>query len=130
MGAIVNLRMTNPLDDAETFVLKDNFLIEELGNKAESLSQIQAQYIGLIKVRGDKINQIKSFYNQIDKSLKFNGQDFENMYMTSFIQILIDSGWEVKATLIKNGWLEVDTVEDLESYEKIPKEILDSYCCL
>ena len=125
-----NLRMTNPLDDAETFVLKDNFLIEELGNKPESLSQIQAQYVGLIKVRGDKINQIKSFYNQIDKNLKFNGQDFENMYMTSFIQILIDSGWEVKATLIKNGWLEVDTVEDLESYEKIPKEILDSYCCL
>ena len=50
--------------------------------------------------------------------------------MTSFIQILIDSGWEVRAALIKNGWLEVDTVEDLESYEKISKEILDSYCCL
>jgi len=125
-----SLRMTNPLDDAETFVLKDNFLIAELGNKAESLSQIQAQYIGLIKVRADKINQLKSLYNQIDKSLKFNGQDFENMYMTSFIQILIDSGWEVRAALIKNGWLEVDTVEDLESYEKISKEILDSYCCL
>lgn len=30
-----------------------------------------------------------------------------NMYMTSFIQYLIDSGWEVRAAFIDNGWVEV-----------------------
>ncbi len=124
------LRMSNPLDDVETFIMQDNLLIEELGNKPKSLSQIQAQYIGLIKVRGDKICQLQELYHQIDKNIIFNGQDFENMYMTSFIQILIDSNWEVKASLISNGWLEVDTIEDLHSYEKISKELLDSYCSL
>ena len=38
--------------------------------------------------------------------------------MTSFIQYLIDIGWNVKACLIENGWLEVDTVEDLDTYTR------------
>ena len=77
----------------------------------------------------DKLS-FKEIYKQIDKSLHFRGQDFDNMYMTSFIQYLIDYGWQVKASLIKNGWLEVDTVEDLESYDQMSKETLDSYCRL
>ena len=40
------------------------------------------------------------------------------MYMTSFIQNIIDSGWDVRASLTNRGWLEVDSVEDLEAYEK------------
>ena len=52
------------------------------------------------------------------------------MYMTSFIQYLIYNQWEVKATLINNGWLEVDTLEDLDRYESLSKKSLDSYCLL
>ena len=36
------------------------------------------------------------------------------MYMTSFLQHLIDSGWDVRAAFIENGWLEIDAPEDLE----------------
>ena len=51
--------------------------------------------------------------------------------MTSFIQYLIDSKWKIKATLINNGWLEVDTIEDLKSYEKLFNEgLLYKYCQL
>ena len=82
-----------------------------------------------LKSNKDKLS-FKEIYKQIDKSLHFRGQDFDNMYMTSFIQYLIDYGWQVKASLIKNGWLEVDTVEDLESYDQMSKETLDSYCRL
>ena len=66
----------------------------------------------------------------MDKDRVYDGQDFDNMYMTSFIQYLIDNHWEVKATLINNGWLEVDTIADLERYENLPKKSLDSYCYL
>ena len=124
------LRMTNPLDDAETFIMDDNCLIEELGNKPNTIKEVQAQYIGLIKVRGDMVQKFKEIYSQIDKTANFHGQDFDNMYMTSFIQYLIDYGWQVKASLIKNGWIEVDTVQDLESYDQMPKKTLDSYCRL
>ncbi len=52
-----------------------------------------------------------------DKTAIYDGKNFENMYMTSLIQNLIDSGWHVQAALIHGGWLEVDSVEDLQSYE-------------
>lgn len=39
------------------------------------------------------------------------------MYMTSLIQNLIDNDWQVQAALINRGWLEVDSVEDLQAYE-------------
>ena len=39
------------------------------------------------------------------------------MYMTSLIQHMIDSGWHIQAALINRGWLEVDSVEDLQAYE-------------
>ena len=41
------------------------------------------------------------------------------MYMTTFLQILIDMRWQSKAIKIQNGWLEVDTPEDLELYNNM-----------
>ena len=41
------------------------------------------------------------------------------MYMTSFLQLLIEAGWEVKAVEVHGGWLEIDSVDDLEIYETL-----------
>jgi NDP-sugar pyrophosphorylase family protein len=41
------------------------------------------------------------------------------MYMTAFLQHLIDHVAPVAAVLVEGGWLEVDTVEDLETYERV-----------
>ena len=78
----------------------------------------------------EKIKELKDVYHKMDRESIYDGQDFDNMYMTSFIQYLINSQWEVKATVIDNGWLEVDTIEDLERYESLSKRSLDSYCFL
>jgi len=125
------LRMSNPLDDAETFIMNDELLIKELGKKPISLSEIQAQYIGLIKIRGDMVSKFIDTYDQMNKSIDYDGQSFDNMYMTSFIQFLINVGWQVKASLIKNGWLEIDTTGDLKCYDQMAKDgSLNSYCQL
>ena len=125
------LRMSNPLKDAETFIMDENFYIKELGKKPVSLSQIQAQYIGLIKIRKDMVSKFIDVYDQMDRLISYDGNKFDKMYMTSFIQYLIDSKWKVKATLINNGWLEVDTIEDLKSYEKLYNDgLLHKYCKL
>ena len=39
------------------------------------------------------------------------------MFMTSFIQLVIDKLMPVKAVQIKGGWVEIDTVEDLKRLE-------------
>ena len=125
------LRMSNPLDDAETFIMDDNLYIKELGKNPATISQVQAQYMGLIKVRGDMVSRFIDIYDQIDRNANFDAHNFDNMYMTSFIQHFIDLGWQVKAKLVKNGWLEIDTVSDLDCYNQMAKDgSLVSYCQL
>ena len=125
------LRMANPLDDAETFIMDDKLLIKELGKKPMSLMQVQAQYMGLIKIRGDMVSKIIDIFDGMDKHAPYDGQNYDNMYMTSLLQHLINIGWQVKAVLVKNGWLEVDTVDDLKCYDQMSKDgSLDDYCRL
>jgi L-glutamine-phosphate cytidylyltransferase len=125
------LRMSNPLDDAETFIMDDDRLIIELGQKPASFSQVQAQYMGLIKIRGDMVSKLIEIYDQMDRQGDYDGKTFDKMYMTSFIQYLINAGWRVRATLVENSWLEVDTVDDLECYDQMAKDgVLDRYCRL
>jgi len=106
-------RMDNPLTDAETMKLTDGNRLVELGKKPERYSDIQGQYIGLIKVRADHVTQLPKIWRDMDQTAIYDGKDYHNMYMTSFIQHLIDQDWEIRAALIENGWAEVDSEADL-----------------
>ena len=111
------LRLENPLEDAETLMLDENGYVTELGKKPENYDRIQGQYTGLFKIRSNKIPAFVAFYRSLDRKKTYDGATFENMYMTSLLQLLIDSGWKVKAVNVDNGWLEIDSVEDLRLYE-------------
>ncbi len=107
-------RMENPLDDAETLKLGSNGEIRELGKKAKSYDEIEGQYIGLMKFRKDALEKIRPFYHRLDKEARYDGKDFENMYMTSFLQLIADRLMPLTPVFIENGWMEVDAVSDLE----------------
>jgi len=113
------IRMENPLDDAESFKLNDEGFIKELGKKPQSLKDVEGQYIGLIKVSARKVKAFKKFYKSLNKFLFYDGKDFSNMYMTTFMQLLIDAKWNLVPAFIHNDWLEVDTAEELAIYEKL-----------
>ena len=113
------LRFENPLEDAETLILDDDNYITELGKKSENYDSSQGQYTGLIKLRSDKTKDFIAFYNDLDRDAIYDGKDFDNMYMTSFIQLLINKGWKVKACMVDSGWLEIDSIEDLDTYENM-----------
>jgi L-glutamine-phosphate cytidylyltransferase len=117
-----NLRMEDPLADAETLKLVDGSRITELGKKAKDYSEIQGQYIGLIKVAGEQVERFKKAWATLDRKALYDGRMYKTMFMTSFLQYLIDSGWEARAVLVGNGWLEFDTEADLELYERLYKE--------
>jgi|AntRauMinimDraft_4_1070384.scaffolds.fasta_scaffold00138_5 choline kinase len=110
-----SLRMDNPLDDAETLKL-DGDRITELGKKPSGYDEIHGQYMGLIKVDAGKARDFVNTWESMDRTAKYDNKDFDNMYLTSFIQHLIDNGWFAKAVPVKNGWLEIDTVEDLNFF--------------
>jgi choline kinase len=112
------LRMENPLADAETLKLDGKGNIIELGKKAKTQNEIQGQYMGLFKISGAAIDRVKAFYHSLDKAATYDGKNFENMYMTSFIQAIIDKLMPVLAVPVDGGWLEIDSTEDFEVYNK------------
>jgi len=115
-------RNENPLNDAETLKYGKQGQIIELGKKPTCLEDIHGQYTGLIKIPFQKIADFISFYDQLDRASHYDGRTFMQMYMTSFLQLLIDAGWMVLPAHVSHGWLEVDTVEDLQLYEQLSME--------
>jgi len=115
--ALWQFRIDNPLDDAESLVLSEDNHILELGKKTSDYGKIQAQYIGLSKFSKEVLPKVIDFYRHMDKTADYDGKNFQNMYMTTFLQRLIDSGNPLQGVLIRGGWLEVDTIEDLNKYE-------------
>ena len=112
-----SLRQSDPLSDAETLKFNRDGSISELGQKPTSLNEIQSQYTGLIKLDWKRKKEIIKFYNELDQEALYDGHEFKNLYMTTFIQMLINNGWKINASRVKNGWLEIDTTDDLYLYE-------------
>jgi len=118
-----NLRMQNPLDDAETLKIQNNNIIE-IGQIPNDYNDIDGQYIGLIKIKKNILDDVIKFYENLDKDISYDNKNFENMYMTSFIQMLIDDFCEVKPVYISGGWIEIDSCEDLRKMEDIDEKFI------
>ena len=106
-------RMDNPLEDAETLKIDDNGSIKELGKKATSYDDIEGQYIGLIKIRKDFVVDFKNYYENLDNTSVYDGKDYNNMYMTSFLQLITENVEPLNPVFIHNGWMEIDAPSDL-----------------
>jgi L-glutamine-phosphate cytidylyltransferase len=125
------LRMADPLADAETLRLDSGGNVVELGRKPASLADIQAQYMGLIGIRRAIAPKLVDVYRSLDPRQPYEGRDRANMYMTTFLQHLIDDVTPVAAVVVDGGWLEVDTIADLETYEALQaSDRLREYCVL
>ncbi|MDG2012103.1 MAG: phosphocholine cytidylyltransferase family protein [Pirellulaceae bacterium] len=107
-------RMEDPLSDAETMKLHSDGTILELGKKPKSYDEVQGQYIGLIKFAAAALPKILDFYHLLDRNQTYDGKNFDNMYMTSFLQLIIDRLMPVHAVTTLNGWMEVDCPDDLK----------------
>ena len=114
-----DLRMADPLADAETLKLDANGHVIELGRKPVSYADIEGQYMGLIGIRRAIAPKLVDVYRALDPAGPYDGRDRANMYMTSFLQYLIDEVTPVAAVVVDGGWLEVDTIADLDTYEAL-----------
>ena len=122
-------RFEDPLEDAETLSLDEKGAIEEIGNEPNGFDEIDAQYIGLLKIRADHLSAFSDLYYEL--SDPESGETRSGVEMTHFIQRLVDDGWTVRGISIDGGWLEVDTTEDLETYrERFDDETLETFVSL
>lgn len=106
------MRMENPLDDAETMKIDKNDNIIELGKKPKNYDEIQGQYIGLLKISKRILPKVKDLYHSLNQNNIHN-----TMFMTDFVQLLINKLVPAKAVYINGGWVEIDSNEDLSVYE-------------
>jgi choline kinase len=115
-------RMPDPLGDAESMRLGSDGRVLELGKRPRSYSEIEGQYMGLFKIRSDHVSQLRLVYDRLDRQQRYDGQTFSKMYMTTFLQHLIDCGWRVQAIQVEHGWLELDSIADLDLYEGMARD--------
>ena len=111
-----NMRMNNIINDIESMKIENNKIVD-LGKKVDDLSHVDGQYIGLIKIKRTFLNEFTAFYHSLNRSREYAGNSFDNMYMTTLIQLIIDHYNNVTPVFINGGWLEIDTVSDLSIYE-------------
>ena len=105
------LRFENPLDDAETFKSEGAKLLE-IGGKTNRIEDIEAQYMGLLKLSPKGWQIIFETYQLL------NDQDKDKMDMTKMLNLLLSNGIEINVVFINGGWCEADEYSDIIAYEK------------
>ena len=122
------IRSENPLDDAESLKIDKLGNITTIGQKVTDISEIQAQYIGLMKFQGESTNIIKKFFYEMKKRAETEPNPlnpkvpFEKSYLTDLLYGLIKEGNKLKAIPIQSGWLELDTIEDYQIYNDMKND--------
>jgi choline kinase len=114
-------RMEHIENDVESLTIGAAGQIIELGRKPASLAEVQGQYIGLFRIRAELMPRVVKFYDSLDRTASYDGRPFAKMFMTSFFQAMIDSDFTIHPVMIDNGWLELDTVSDYETYQQLEK---------
>jgi choline kinase len=104
-------RFGDPLKDAETFRLTTEGMLAEIGNKPNSIEEIQGQYMGLLRFTPKGWGEVERIRSLV------TGEVRDSMHMTATLQRLIDAqSVKISAIPYSGSWGEVDSAEDLSCY--------------
>jgi choline kinase len=90
-------------------VIKNKFIVQ-LGKKPTTFSEVQGQYMGLVKFSYKKFNKIK----KIIRDIKIKNNQYKNIFFTDFIQVLINNDIKARAVKIHGNWQEFDKPNDFK----------------
>ena len=108
-AALWQARFQDPLGDAETFRLKDGSLLE-IGKTAQSLDEIEGQYMGLLRISPSGWAQITELLAELSDSER------DGLDMTSLLSRMLDRNVQIGTIPLKGRWCEMDSGDDLELY--------------
>lgn len=104
-------RFDDPLSDAETFRQHDG-LLQQIGETATARSQIEGQYMGLLKFTPQGWAQVRALLAGLSAA------ETDKLDMTSLLRGLLGQGVAIAAVAIQGGWVEVDNPSDIALYEQ------------
>lgn len=104
-------RFKDPLSDAETFIINSSNQVIEIGNKPNTVDEVQGQYMGLLRITPESWNYI------LRVLAKFPENERDEVSMTRVLQAVIE---QLKFPIIgvpyKNDWGEIDSESDLQKF--------------
>ncbi len=106
-------RFENPLIDLETFKLDNDNRLIDIGDRPDTYSQIDGQFMGLLKFSEDGWNEA---FSQI---VTFSMEEHYKLDMTKFLQKIINNGICVNTLPVEGNWFEIDSGKDIESFKSI-----------
>ena len=116
-------RKLHPLPEAEAAEFDYKRRLRQIGKgllTADHDSQRWGEFIGMMKMTSRGQELFWNVFDEIDANLAPNApfqrtSSWRQAYVTDLLQELVNRGAEVHCTLIKGGWLEIDTTEDYET---------------
>jgi choline kinase len=104
-------RFGDPLLDAETFRLTPEHTLVEIGNKPTSVSEVQGQYMGLLRFTPEGWSEVQRI------RMGLIPEQCDKIHMTGTLQKVINAGRiNIVAIPYSGEWGEVDSADDLEAY--------------
>jgi choline kinase len=105
-------RFADPLSDAETFRLRPDGTLSEIGNKPTSVDQVQGQYMGLLRFTPEGWAEVRRIRAALAPQVR------DKAHMTGTLQAVISEGRvPVHALAYEREWGEIDSADDLAVYE-------------
>jgi len=104
-------RFDNPLEDAETFDFVNNQLLQ-IGQKAQQLTKIKGQYMGLFKLTAVGWSVIRDYLYCLDQAA------LNQLDMTSLFSLLLAQEVNIQLCPVQGFWFEIDNQKDLALCEK------------
>ena len=123
------MRNEDPLNDAESLRIGQDGRLLDIGQKVKAVSEIEAQYIGLLYFSPVGCRSLLNFLDHaVDGVPWLLGRSLEKCYMTDVLRGMIQDGYKLHGVGIDNGWLEFDTVSDYQTYcDMMVEGTLDKY---
>ena len=105
-------RFADPLSDAETFRRHADGHLLEIGRRAAALSEIEGQYMGLLRFTAAAWAEVEGLLN----ALPVHRED--RIDMTSLLRALLGAGVRIETVPVGGQWWEFDSEEDVRAFER------------
>ncbi len=111
-------RIDHPIGEAENVIFDANGMVISLGKHLTLDDDVDGEFIGMFKLSARGAELFKGHFHKM-KAAHWNkpfqkAAVFQKAYITDMFQSLVDDGHPVHCVTIRQGWKEIDTVEDYQ----------------
>jgi choline kinase len=108
-------RFVDPLSDAETFRTDESGNLIDIGRRTTQIDDIEGQYMGLLKFTPKAWSAVEAVLSGVEAKIR------GAMDMTTLLRALLGLRFPVSTVGTTGQWGEIDSVADLQLYEKMIK---------